>query len=420
MGLWVNTRLSSPLGKNFIALRARNSTYFIGSKSPASPSTEVVPPPELSPTHEILSNTLTPTFTPKSPHFPRAEVAKSPSEVEARRGVEDLIIVLSQLSVNGGPAPRFSTLFSLWKDRKPDAFKTVSAAKFKAYLQLAESAGIVAVEQHQDGDGWVTLRHQRNADSDKPPQLPLPQDPGSRFHDLIKTLNDLRLAGDPEPLFFTVGPRLLRKNPSVYEDAGVTMFEEYAQTAEEAGVITIRGVRDGGGSVKLCSAYCSSPVCSRTPSRAASIPSTLAASVTPSFAPLVEFLKTKQLMNGQPVSFSEIFAHLVSTLGYADLVSLCTSIPGVTIFGQYIDTAIASGLISLVGGTTASRSALVSLRDVGPARSSGPRLPDSPSTPVQRRAFPPSPTIHERHTKLFSGPHCGPDRASGSNREIGV
>ena len=386
-GLWADTRLTSPLGKHFVATYALNSMYIVGSEQHTSlPTTalptEAVPPPEFSPTHEILLNTLTPAFTPKAPHLPRAEVAKSPSEAKARRCFEDLIVVLSQLSANGGPAPRFSTVFSLWKDRKPASFETVSTAKFKAYLQLAESVGIVAVEQHQDGDGWVTLRRQENADSDDPPQ-----DPGSRFRDLIKILNDLRLAGDPEPLFFTVGPRLLRKNPSIYEDAGVTMFEEYAKTAEEAGVVTIRGVRNGDGSLKLCPAYCSSPVGSSASTRAAGTSSTLAASAAPHFTPLVEFLKSKQLLNGQPISFSEVFAHLVSTLGYADLASLCTSVPGVTTFGQYIDAAIASGLISLVGGTTASRSALVSLRDVGPARGVGLELPDSPSPSVQRSSF---------------------------------
>jgi len=393
--------LRLPLGKNFSATCALSSMYIVGSEPPTSlPTTALptnaVPPPELSPTHEIFSNTLTPTSTPKTPHLPRTEVAKTPSEADTGRGFEDLIVVLGQLSANGGPAPRFSTVFSLWKDRKPDAFETVSTAKFKAYLQLAESAGIVAVEQHQDGDGWVTLCHQRDTTSNSPPQ-----NPWLRFHDLIKLLNDLRLAGDSEPQFFTVGSRLLRKNPSIYEDAGVTKFEEYAQAAEEAGVVTIHGVRNGDDSLKLCPAYCSSPVCSSTPTRTADTPPTLAASVASPFAPLVEFLKSKQLTNGQPISFSEVFAHLVSTLGYADLVSLCTSVPGVTNFGQYIDAAIASGLVSLVGGTTASRSAMVSLRDVGPARGVGLGFPDTPSPSVQRSALtsylpslPPPPSVN--------------------------
>ena len=72
-----------------------------------------------------------------------------------------------------------------------------------------------------------------------------------------------------------------------------------------------------------------------------------------------------------------------------------------TNFGQYIDAAIASGIISLVGGTTASRNALVSLREVGPARGMRQGLPDSPSPSAQRRTFtsylpslPPPPSLN--------------------------
>ena len=279
-----------------------------------------------------------------------------PVKVEARRGFEDLIVVLSQLSANGGPAPRFSTVFSLWKDRKPAAFETVSTAKFKAYLRLADSAGIIAFEQHQAGDGWVTLCHRRNTDSNSPPQHD-----ASRFRDLIEILNDYRLAGDPEPRFFTVSQRLLRTNPSVFEDAGVTEFEEYVRGAAEAGIVTVRGVGNSDCSLKLCLAYCSPPPPSPTLTRTDSTPPTLTASNNSPFAPLVEFLKTKQLASAQPISFAKAFNHLVSALGYDDMASLCTSVPGVTTFGQYLDAAIDSGLVSLVGGTTASRDALVSL-----------------------------------------------------------
>lgn len=72
-------------------------------------------------------------------------------------------------------------------------------------------------------------------------------------------------------------------------------------------------------------------------------------------------MKSKQLASSRPIPSSEIFTHFLSSLGYPGLGSLCTSVPGVTTFGQYIDAAVASGLISLVGGTTASRDALVSL-----------------------------------------------------------
>ena len=283
---------------------------------------------------------------------------------------------MSELSAKGDTAPRFSTVSSLWRDRKADAIESFSATQFKAYLQLAESAGIVVIQQYQDGDGWITLRHQQNTNSDSPLQRITPQQAGSRFHDLIQILNKLRLVGDPEPQFSVVGPRLLAKKPSIYWDAGVKKFEEYVRAAAEAGVVTVLGVKNGDGSLSLCPAYLDPPGCSWTHTRPTSTPSTRTASTASPFAPLLEFLKPKQLTSSQPTSFSEIYSHLVSTC--PDLVSLCTSVPGVATFGQYIDAAIASGFISLVKGTTASGDALVSLQ-VG--------FLDGPSPPAQSCAF---------------------------------
>ena len=379
------TRLSLLLGKSFAAPRVLDSMHTVTSELSTSllavtPPTKVVPAPELSPIHEIPLDAPTPTLAPRTPNLSHVEVVEFSSDADTEGDFEDLIAILSDLSANGGPTPRFSTVFSLWRDREPDAFGSVGADEFKAHLQLAESAGVIVIEQRQDGDGWVILRHQWNTNSNLPPQ-----DAGSQFHDLIKVLNDLRLAGDPEPQLSTVGPRLSRENSSVYKDAGVRKFEEYVQAAVEAGVITVRGVKNGDGSLKLSPAYCSSPVCYSTPARTVSAPPTLAANVASPFAPLVEFLKSRQPAGGQPISFSEIFAHLVSTLGYGNLVSLCSSVPGVTTFGQYIDEAIDSGLVSLVGGTTASRDALISLHG---------RLPEGPPPQAQPNVStipPPSP-----------------------------
>ena len=255
----------------------------------------------------------------------------------------DLILVLDDLSANGNSRPQFSTVFSLLRDRKPDMVEAVDATKFKVYLQLAESTGIVAVEHHQDGDGCVTLRHQPNTSSDGPSQHAQSQHAGSRFRDLTGVLNDLRPTEDPERRFSAI-TKPLRKNPSVHKDAGVTRFKDHV----EPGLVT-------------------------PPSRTASTP--------PPFAPLVDFLKSKRSTNAQPVPFSDIFAHFISTLGHPEMVSLCTSIPGVSTFGQYIDAAIASGLISLISGTTTSRDALISLRDTKSSLSVRPQFP----VPVKTR-----------------------------------
>ena len=367
---WVASRSSLPLGKCFAAVHVQDSMYTATSGPPAS-----LP--------AIPSHTLHLTFTPKAPHTLWAEVTQSPSKADARRGFEDLVIVLSELSAYRDSAPRFSTVFSLWRNRKPGAFEAVSATRFKAYLQLAESAGILTLERGRGGDGSVILRIQWEANSGSPSRPTPPPHSGSRFHDLIQIPNDLRLAGDPEPQFSIVGSRLPRKNPSIYEDAGVRGFGEYVKAAVKAGVVTVRGKKKGDGRLKLCPAYCSPPVPSQTLAITAKTPPIRPACNGSSFAPLVGFLKSKQSTSDQPISYSEAIAHLVST--YPDLDSLCTSVPGVTTVGQYIDAAIASGLVCLARGTTASRDALVCLR-VG--------SPDGRSLPTQRSVSPAPPPTH--------------------------
>lgn len=268
------------------------------------------------------------------------------------------------------------------KDRQPDAFELVGVTQFKSYLQLAESVEVVTVEHlPQGGDGWITLRHPRNANSYTPSQPAPSQHAKSRFRDLIKVLNELRLAEDPEPKFRAVA-RQLGKIPSVYENAKVTRFKEYVEAAVEAGVVTVRGVRNGDGWFTLSPAYCNPPLPSSASGGSSSTPSTRAASTTSPFAPLVDFLKSKQSTSAQPIPFSDVFAHLISTLGYPGLVSLYTSVSGVTTFGQYIDAAIAAGPVSLVSGTTASRDALISLRDAKPTSPQPPTQPGASTTPL--------------------------------------
>ena len=359
-GLWTVIRLSLSLGKSFAAACVLDSMYTAVSGPSGSPPT-IAPPMEPS----------------------QSEAAKPSLEIDTEHKFEDLKVVLSELLAKGGPTPRLSTVFSLWKDRKLDTFETVGLSQFKAYLQLVESAGLITVEQRQDGDEWVILRHQH---SDSPTQQV-----GSRFRELIRALSDLRLAGYPEPQAFVVSPRLLRNNPSVYKDAGVTTFEEYLRAATEAGVVTARGGKNSDGLLKLCPAYYNPPACPPTPTGTTSTPPTRT-DTTP-FSPLVEFLKAKQSTSSQPISFSVVFSHLVSTLGYPGLVSLCCSVPGVTAFGQYIDAAIDSGLISLVGGTTASRNALLSLRVRLPDSTSPPAQPTVSTTPLPSRSPPQEITV---------------------------
>ena len=390
------TKLRLPFGKIFAVTRVLDSMHTSTSELSAGPSTvvpptEVVLPQGLSPPHKVSLNIPPAAFVLGTPHLSQSGVMTLPPETDPERDFEDLIIVLSEISSNGGAPPRFSTVFSLLKDRKPNAIETAGAAQFKTYLQLAESAGIVTIEQHQDGYWWVTLRHQRNTNPDDRQQHFPPSHAGSRFCDLIQILNDLRITGDSEPQFFVVGPRLLRINPSIYEVAGVRRFEDYIQEAATAGVVTVHRAQNGDGSLKLCPAYCSPPVCALSPTRVASTSPTQEASTSSPFTPLVDFLRSRQLASGQPTSFTEIFSHLISALGYPKLVSLYSSVPGVTTFGQFIEAAIASKLVLLVKGTTASRDALVSLPSP-PAQPSVSTIPQPSPLPPKSSLPPPQPS----------------------------
>ena len=399
---WELTRLTLPLGKAFAAACVLDSTYTVASEPPTPPPTaslptEAAPPSEPPPVHEIPLKVPAPTLTPNTPRPSWAKVAEIPAKPDTSGGFEDLIMVLSDLYANGNPKPRLSTVTRLLGDRKPDVFEKIDGSQFRTYLQLAESAGIVAVEQHQDGDGWITLCHQRDTGSNSPLQSngspqsngpshaqPAPsQHAGLRFRDLIQVLNGLRLAEVPEPRFSIVGPRLLQKNPTIYKDAGVTKFKEYVEAAVEAGVITVRGVNGGDGWLKLRPAHNEPPVHPSASAGSSNAPPTHMAGTASPFVPLVKFLESKRSAGFQPVPFSDIFSHFIATIGYPDLVSLYTGVPGVTTFSQYIDAAITSGLASLVSGTTASRDALISLRDAKPSPRVGVRhpLPAKPTTP---------------------------------------
>jgi len=329
---------------------------------------------------------------------------------------------LSELSANGGAAPQFSTVFSLWRDRKPDAIESLSAAKFKAYLQLAESAGIVAIQKRQDGDGCVALYYQQNTDSNPS----APQQAGSRFRDIIQILNKLRLVGEPEPQFSVVGPRLLAKKPSIYRDTGVKKFEEYVRAAAEAGVVTVLGVKNGDGSLKLCPTYCGPPGCSSTRMLATGTPSTQTATTAfgttiyrealvalrvsldgpspppqlcvstphfPSPPPPQELMIPSSSVNVTPTSFRALVAVLteLQTLTGESVFWFSSVAPlllkrrpnayasiGVTTFTEYVTLAVENGVAST--GETEQGDGWVSLSDSMPG---GPVV--SPGPPNHRR-----------------------------------
>ena len=230
----------------------------------------MVPPLQLPPTHENPSNAPPPTLTPNTPRLPWAEVAKSLLEADAKRGFEDLIAILSELSAYGDTAPRSSTILSLWGDREPDAFEAVSVMQFKAYLQLAESAGIVTLEQGQGKDRWVILRSQWETDSDvdqgdgwdslsiqssksswggtvaaAPPPVRLKGGGvDAEFVDLVEMMGVMWRKGEKKPALHRVGTKLSQDAERwawMLNACGVRKFKAYAELAKNAGIVEICG-----------------------------------------------------------------------------------------------------------------------------------------------------------------------------------
>ncbi len=71
-----------------------------------------------------------------------------------------------------------------------------------------------------------------------------------RFYTLIQILNTHRLNGRPQPLRSAIGLELSTLDNTVYKNAGVTKFKEYAELAVKAGVIELGG-KDGSAWISL-------------------------------------------------------------------------------------------------------------------------------------------------------------------------
>ncbi|KAG9017079.1 hypothetical protein FRB90_001858 [Tulasnella sp. 427] len=68
---------------------------------------------------------------------------------------------------------------------------------------------------------------------------PVPAAPDSMrmFSNLIEVLEEWRLMGNDKPLRSKIGAELVKKNPLLYQRAGVRNFTEYVTLAEKAGVV---------------------------------------------------------------------------------------------------------------------------------------------------------------------------------------
>src|SRR5882757_7328293 len=109
---------SLPLGKSSAAPHVLDSLYPFTSEPPTllptvSLSTEAAPFPELPPSHEIPLNILAPSFTPRASRLSWTEVTNPTSKPDTSYDFTDLIAVLVELSANGNPRPRFSTVSPL-------------------------------------------------------------------------------------------------------------------------------------------------------------------------------------------------------------------------------------------------------------------------------------------------------------------
>ncbi|KAI0683641.1 hypothetical protein BC835DRAFT_731267 [Cytidiella melzeri] len=70
----------------------------------------------------------------------------------------------------------------------------------------------------------------------------LERDAVRQFLQLIRILDDARLAGTPRMLRTNVAVQLKTYNQNVYTEAGVTRFKDYAALAEERGIVILGGV----------------------------------------------------------------------------------------------------------------------------------------------------------------------------------
>lgn len=312
-------------------------------------------------------NVLAPSFAPRL--FSDTPVSQATAQPEFK----DLVIVLNEMRANGISKPRFSIVAPVLLDRKPDVYQAAGVAQLKTYLQLAQNMGMVSLEQDKDGDGWMCLCHPW-CDSSSSPE-PLPSTPphaqkatlawkpstNSIFHDLVLVLNELRLTGDPEPRFSTVAPRLLKRKAHVYELAGTTKFKEYIEAAVKAEIVATRGVRNGDGWVTLCEKWCSEPEKVETPRRAEELQpvetlSSLPVSSSSAFQSLVTVLEDLRAKRQEQPRISTIFSHLVWS-GKPKIYELA----GVATFKEYMNAAIAAGIIIVDGGDASNADASVLL-----------------------------------------------------------
>jgi hypothetical protein len=81
--------------------------------------------------------------------------------------------------------------------------------------------------------------------------------PGHVFDTLIELLEKWRLQGNSQPLRSLVGAELPKRNPSLYQRAGVSTFGEYVRLAEREGVIRLgAGNYPGSEWIALEIKYC--------------------------------------------------------------------------------------------------------------------------------------------------------------------
>lgn len=209
--------------------------------------------------------TLRPPAKPTPPTTSSSPVSGSESSTPPRitsSTFRDLVSVLQHLrSSTGENEARFANVVPLLLRRKPNAYHSVGVTKFKEYIALAVSAGIVSIRGAKNGDGWISLCATRPTN---PANASLPRPPPSSgtippmFKELVWLLRELRLAGEAKPLFSSVAPALL-KNELVRDRTlgavGALKFKSYAEAARDAGVITMKCERVGEERLSLCPAY---------------------------------------------------------------------------------------------------------------------------------------------------------------------
>jgi hypothetical protein len=202
-----------------------------------------------------------------------------------------------------------------------------------------------------DEDGWVSLRSNTSLPGTSDPSSAekdsaksnTPVDDASipaAFRDLVSILKQLRCTtGKSEARFANVVPVLLKKNANAYPSVGVTKFTDYIELAVSAGVVYVRGMKNGDGWIELREGNYNSPSSPASESAPSSTPA-----IPPMFKDLVWLLRQlRSTGDAEP-----LFSLIAESLLKSEAVKARTlGAFGTTKFKTYVEAARDVGIVTM-------------------------------------------------------------------------